>query len=483
VAVIGAGISGINTAYRLHEAHPSLNYTIFESRAELGGTWSFFKYPGLRSDSDLFSFGFEWNPWESEKVIAEADSILTYLHQSIRSFGGDKHLEYDHRLDSLNWSSEEQLWALNFSTKSGRRVVKARWVVLGTGYYDYSSALPTVIPGLDHFKGQVVHPQFWPEDLDLTGKKVAIVGSGATAITILPNISPQTESVTIIQRSPSYIQGIPSVDPQSQFLKRYLPSSWANRILRIKYLLLSYLFFTFCQTFPRKARSLLASATRKELPKSIPFDPHFIPKYSPWDQRLCACPDGDFFVALRSGKAKIVTGHIECVTEDSIRIKDQPESTLAVDVIVTATGLKLLIGGGAKVSVNGKEVVIPDKMMWKGCMIQDVPNLIAVIGYTNASWTLGADVAAKNLVRLLAQTQRSRSLSATPRSLAQTEVTPFMKLQSTYLLKGRGHMPKAGTVYPWLPRGSYFGDMWDATWGDISKDIVSLKLALKAGGR
>ena len=481
VAVIGAGISGINTAYRLQESLPGMSYTLFEGRNDIGGTWSFFKYPGLRSDSDLFSFGFEWNPWDQENVIADAASILTYLNSSMKKYGIDKNLKLGHKLRSLDWSSHDQCWKLSFQTGEKEKIVYARWVVIGTGYYDYEKALPTVIPGIDNFKGKIVHPQFWPEDLKLSGKKVAIIGSGATAITILPNISEEAEHVTIIQRSPSYIFSLPK-DPQVQFFKRWLPLSWANRLLRFKYLLLSFFFFNFCQRFPRRARKLMYKQTKQQLPKHIGVEPHFAPKYNPWDQRLCMCPDGDFYTALRSGKASIVTGHIGDITEDTIKIKDQPESSVEADVIVTATGLKLLFGGGATIAVDGKPVEIGEQMLWKGCMLQGVPNLLCVVGYTNASWTLGADVAAKTLSRVLAYTQSNNLHSATPQVAKGSDVqpTPFMKMESTYLLKARGVTPKAGTKYPWLPRGSYFTDMRDATYGTIEQDMVS-KDALREG--
>jgi len=474
-AIIGAGISGINTAYRLQEAVPNAKYTLFEGRSEIGGTWSFFKYPGLRSDSDLFSFGFEWNPWHSDKVIADAESILTYLNSSMRSFGADKHLALRHKLVSLDWSSQEQYWTLRFDVGDEKeKLVKARWVVLGTGYYDYKAPLAAKIPGLDNFEGKVVHPQFWPENLDVSGKKVVIIGSGATAITILPNISERAQHVTIIQRSPSYISSLPAVDHSAIFLKRWLPLSWATRVLRLKYLVLSYLFFTYCQTFPKSARGLLAKATKAQLPSNIGLEPHFVPRYGPWDQRLCMCPDGDFFAALRSGKASIVTGHIENIAGHSIAIKDQPESRLEADILVTATGLQILVGGGVKFTIDGTPVKVNEKMLWKGCMMQDVPNILAVIGYTNASWTLGADVAAKTFTRLVQQLRQEGATSVTPVVKGHNvKKTSFMKMESTYLLKGRGNMPSAGDVYPWLPRGNYFSDMWDATYGSISTDVVS----------
>jgi len=481
VAIIGAGISGINTAYRVQQANPNVNYKIFESRGEIGGTWSFFKYPGLRSDSDLFSFGFEWNPWYAEEVIADAPAILTYLHQSIKSFDGDKHLELKHKLQSLDWSSSEQLWTLHFNVGSGsdeekyeEKQVKARWVVLGTGYYDYKKALPVEIPGIDNFKGTIIHPQFWPEDIDLTNKRVAIVGSGATAITILPNIAEKAKSVTLVQRSPSYIGAIPRQDKSVDLLKRWLPISLATKLLRVKYLLLSFLFFNFCQRLPNYSRKLLLSGAKKELPSNIPVDPHFSPKYKPWDQRFCMCPDGDFYAALRTDKANIVTGHIETITEDSIIIKDQPESRIEADVIVTATGLKILVGGGAKIHRDGVEYKAAEKMLWKGCMLQDTPNVIVVIGYTNASWTLGADVAAKTLTRMLKALEKNGGKSATPTLPDGVQAQPFMQMASTYLLKGRGQMPSGGDRYPWLPRRNYFSDLWDAKYGDITKDVVRL---------
>ena len=479
VAIIGAGISGINTAYRVQEAQPDINYRIFESRGEIGGTWSFFKYPGLRSDSDLFSFGFEWNPWFADEVIADAPAIMQYLHKSIKSFNGDKHLKLKHKLISLDWSSDEQLWTLRFHVGDGEkhedREFKSRWVVLGTGYYDYKKALPVEIPGIDNFKGTIIHPQFWPEDIDLTGKRVAIVGSGATAITILPNIAEKAKSVTLVQRSPSYIGAIPRQDKSVDLLKRWLPLSWATKLLRVKYLLLSFLFFNFCQQLPNFSRKLLLSGAKKSLPPSIPVDPHFSPKYKPWDQRFCMCPDGDFYAALRSDKANIVTGHIETITEDTIVIKDQPESKIEADVIVTATGLKILVGGGATMHRDGIEYKPADKMLWKGCMLQDTPNAIVVIGYTNASWTLGADVAAKTLTRMISMLKKNGRTSATPTLPAGVQAQPFMQMSSTYLLKGRGQMPTGGNQYPWLPRRNYFSDLFDAKYGDVSKDIVSSK--------
>jgi cation diffusion facilitator CzcD-associated flavoprotein CzcO len=480
VAIIGAGISGINTAYRVQKARPDSKYTIFESRNEIGGTWSLFKYPGIRSDSDLFTFGFEWNHWPSDEVIADGPAILEYLDKSLKQFDGDKHLALKHKLISLNWSSSEQLWTLRFHVTTGNdyekyeeKVVKSRWVVLGTGYYDYDEALPAEIAGLDNFKGTVIHPQFWPEDIDLTGKRVAIIGSGATAITILPNIIDKAAHVTLVQRSPSYIGVIPRTDSSAWFFKRLLPFSWATKILRVKFLVLSFLFVNFCLAFPNVARKLIARGVKKELPSNIPIDPHFTPRYLPWHQRFCLSPDGDLYEALRSGKAHVVTGTIENVTENSIHISDQPESTIDADVIITATGLKIKVGGGAQLSFDDVPFKPAEKMLWKGCMLRDTPNLVCVIGYVNASWTLGADVAAKTLTRMIELLRKTGSSSVTPIMPDGVRRRPAMMMSSTYLLKGKGEMPRSGSKYPWLGRRNYFVDMWDAMFGDVTKDMVS----------
>lgn len=311
----------------------------------------------------------------------------------MESFGMEKRTHFKHKLMSMDWSSSEQMWTLNFSVGDGEKEksVKSRWVVLGTGYYDYDKALPAEIPGLDSFKGKVIHPQFWPKDLDVTGKKVAIIGSGATAISIFPVIAKDVEKVTLVQRSPSYIKTIPNHDPTAEWLKRFLPLSWVVGFLRLQYILMGFLFVTFCQKFPQKARNAIRAEAKEQLPERIDIDPHFDPKYGPWSQRMCLVPDGDFYQALKSGKADIVTGHIETVTQSGIKIKDQPENALDVDIIVTATGLKVMTGGGVKTSIDGKPVRLADKMLWRTSMVQDLPNVLNVFGYANASWTLGAD--------------------------------------------------------------------------------------------
>lgn len=288
--IIGAGISGIDAAYRVQEGLPDFKYAILEGRSEIGGTWSLFKYPGIRSDSDLYTFGFPWDPWKEDRAIASASSILSYIKGCTKRHGIDQHIKYHHQVQVLNWSSENQHWKIQALVNGKEKLYYARHVLLGTGYYDYKCGLNSQIPGLEDFKGTVVHPQFWPEDLDYKDKKVVIIGSGATAVTLVPAMSEQAKSVTMLQRSPSYFLPVPLVEPINQTLKNWLPESLAFKLIRWRYIIVGFLFFNFCRLFPNKGKALLRKSTEAELPKNIPYDPHFLPSYSPWDQRMCITP-------------------------------------------------------------------------------------------------------------------------------------------------------------------------------------------------
>jgi cation diffusion facilitator CzcD-associated flavoprotein CzcO len=291
VIIIGAGISGINAAYRLQQGLPDYSYSILEGRAEIGGTWSLFKYPGIRSDSDLHTFGFPWDPWKEDRTIADAGSILKYVKGRAAEQGIDRHIKFNHMVNSMNWSSEQQHWELDVTVNGDeKRKYFARFILLGTGYYDYTQGLNSKIPGLEKFQGTVVHPQFWPENLDYTDKKVVIIGSGATAVTILPAMAEKAKHITMLQRSPSYFLPIPLVEPINLLIKRWVPERWAHSLIRLRFLVVGFLFFNFCRLFPKKGKEMLRGATEKELPPNIPFDPHFVPKYNPWEQRMCITP-------------------------------------------------------------------------------------------------------------------------------------------------------------------------------------------------
>ena len=471
VIIVGAGISGINAAYRLQTELPSSSYTILESRGGIGGTWDFFRYPGFRSDSDLYTFGFSWRPWSQEKYIADGDSIRKYIRESAAMYGIDRKVQFHHKLLSANWSSDQQAWSLLVDADGQKEHLHARFVILSTGYYDYDEPLSTTITGIEQFKGKVIHPQFWPEDFDYADQKIVVIGSGSTAVTLIPSLAQKASHVTMLQRSPSYLLARPSVDAFGQVVSKFFPSWISHRLTRIKFLVLNSFFVKFCGAYPRVAKNLIKKATVKELPRGTPHNPHFEPSYNPWEQRLCLCPDGDFFQAMRAGKASVITDTITTVIEDGIQLASG--KILDADIIVTATGLKIRTAGGAQISVDKTPIDIGQKFLWKGVMLQDVPNAATVIGYTNASWTLGADATALLVCRLLKYLKEKGITSAVPRlEHAETmKSTSALNLSSTYVVKGMKEIPKAGDRAPWLPRTSYFADLWAAKFGNITEGL------------
>lgn len=477
VIVIGAGISGINAGYHLQNRSPNLSYTILEGRHELGGTWSLFKYPGIRSDSDLYTFGFSWEPWNQPSAIAEADLIRDYLQMTVKKHHIDEKIQYEHFVNKLNWSSAEHRWSMQVEHKGQSSTYTCKYIIMGTGYYDYKNPLEARIPGLDNFKGQVIHPQFWPEDLDYTGKKIIIVGSGATAVTLLPNLAKKAEMVTQVQRSPSYLLVLPSRDKADAWVKAKLPAYISKRLIRFKYIVMSALMYHFCIYFPNAARKVLRKGTQAQLPAGTDVDPHFKPAYNPWEQRMCVTPGGDYFEAYRNGKADIKTDHIQTVTEDGMILRSGER--LEADIIITATGLKMQVGGGAQISVDGKQVNFADKFMWRGAMLQDVPNLWYVIGYANASWTLAADASARLATRMMNSMETSGRKSATPyltpeqQQQMDKDNVPLLPLKSTYVNSAmdRRTVPRAGKSGNWKPRYNYFIDMFRALYGNITNGM------------
>ncbi|KAI1823761.1 FAD/NAD(P)-binding domain-containing protein [Xylaria intraflava] len=438
VVIVGAGISGINAAHRLQtQGPPGLRYVILEGRDCMGGTWDLFRYPGIRSDSDIFTFGLPWSPWTGAGTIATGDEIKRYLIQSAESAGIDQHIRYRHTVAAADWRSTAQRWVFRVNVAGEEKpiIYKSRFALLGTGYYDYDTPLQTVIPGIENFKGKVIHPQFWPKDYDHTGKDVVIIGSGATAVTILPSIVEEVKCVTMLQRSPTYIFSLPStLDFLTKLLFAILPAVLAHKLIRMKWIFSSYLTTWICKTFPEIAKSYIKHVTIRQLPPNIKWDPHFKPRYNPWEQRFCASMDGDFYAALRSGKADVVTDKIKTVTTNSIELESG--SALHPDVIVTATGLKLKFGGGIQFS----------KYAWKSAMIEGVPNLLFMVGYEDASWTLGAEQRQANVVK------------------------PMMTLSSTYVTSAGKIFPKGGTGQ-WSPKTNYMFDMASVKWGKLTQDL------------
>ena len=478
IIIVGAGISGINGAYRIQTQVPTAAYTILEMRDAVGGTWDLFRYPGVRSDSELVTFGFTWRPWAEEKALAGGEAIRTYIHESAERYGIDHKIRFRHKLVSAAWSSEQHLWTLSVNAEGEKKHFYTRFVLLSTGYYDYDEALSVQIPGIEKFGGKVLHPQSWDADYDYTGKKVVVIGSGATAITLIPKLAEKASHVTMLQRSPTYILSRPGIDPIGRMFRSYFPTRVAQRMTRFKNLLLGYLMVKFCAWYPLRARAMIKKATVKQLPKDVPYDPHFEPRYNPWEQRLCVCPDGDFFTALRQGKSSVATDSILEVKETGISLC--AGNFLEADVIVTATGLKLKTGGGALFSVDKEPISIGEKFLWRSMMLQDVPNLAMVIGYANASWTLGADTTALLLCRLVNHMDQKGITSATPK-LGKVEqdslkILPSLNLSSTYVARGADQLPKAGDKAPWLPRSTYFSDWWSAKFGNLTRGLVFEKI-------
>ena len=472
IVIVGAGISGINAAYRVQTELPDLSYTILESRGGIGGTWDFWKYPGVRSDSDLHTFGFPWQPWTEQKAIADGESIVKYIRGTAAQHGIDKRVEYHHKVLHANWSTDWQSWRLTVSVNGEKEVVyNARYMLLCAGYYDYEEALPTTINGLENFRGTVVHPQFWPEDLDYANKQVAIIGSGATAVTLLPSMAKTAKQVTMVQRSPGYLISLPQSSPIDNMLRKFLPTWLLPKVTRWRFLLLPFLFFNFCRAFPNAARRVMKRRTEGQLPKNVPHDPHFHPYYNPWEQRMCVCPDGDFFKCLRAGSGKIATGQIKTMTSSEIVMENGEH--ISADIIVTATGLKVQMAGGITPTVDNDTIKIGEKFIWKGILLQDLPNAVFVIGYTNASWTLGADAAAQHFIRLVKLMRKEGKTSVVPRVTNREELKalPAMNLNSTYLKRATDKMPKVADKGPWTSRKNFFSDMVEARIGDMSTGL------------
>ncbi|KAJ5148306.1 hypothetical protein N7526_001669 [Penicillium atrosanguineum] len=469
--IVGAGISGINTAHHIQRSFPESKYLILEGRSNIGGTWDLFRYPGIRSDTDLHTFGFGWNPWDENRAIADGHSIARYLCKSAKKEGIDRHILFEHQVNAADWSSSTQFWTLKVETRSGVLDIQTRFLVLGTGYYDYKNPLEPEIPGMsNNFENTVVHPQFWPNDLNYEDKRVVIIGSGATAITLLPNIAKKAAHVTMLQRSPTYIMSLPNSTGGSWYHK-LLPHVWSFKLDRWMFILMIIIFYNTCRLFPERSRRSMQNAIEKQLPDHIPVDPHFIPRYKPWDQRVCFAPDGDFFKSLQKGNTYVETGQIQDMTADSIILESGKR--LPADIIITATGLRLAIGGRIEISVDKKPISLAKSYAWRAALLQDVPNLAFIMGYTNASWTLGAEISAQLVCRVLKHMQKGGYGVAIPRMSSDCHVQPrpILNLDATYVKKAQSTMPRCGDFGPWKGRTNYLVDLWKARYGSVSQDM------------
>ncbi|KAL2150480.1 hypothetical protein VTH82DRAFT_7043 [Thermothelomyces myriococcoides] len=506
IVIVGAGLSGINAAYRVQTLLPHHSYAILEARAELGGTWAFWKYPGIRTDSPMGLFGFHWRPWPHEVNMAPAPAIKSYMEECAAAEGIDKKIRFGHRVVSMSWSTDEQCWTLQVEVRPGihgsdrddsssnnnsnnnnnnnnndinnhdataweNKVIKAWWVIGASGYYNYERPLPA----------------FWDKDVDYAGKKVVIIGSGATAVTLLPKLAKTAASVTMLQRTPSYVFGLPGTDKTVSQLARFMPLSWAQTVHWWQSMLVETFFIWLLRTFPNWARSFITQEMRKQLPAHIDVDKHFKPWYNPLEQRLCFCPNNDFFKALHRPNAGIVTDTIETVTETGIKLRSsggdgteqqQQQQQLEADVIVTATGLYFELFSGVDVTVDGEPVTGPAiarRYIWNGAMLEGVPNAGLITGYTASTWTPGADVRVRQLIKVIRHMDRTAAVSATPcldpRERAALPARPAVGLSSTYMVSAHDRMPRVAGKAPWVNGDCWAVDAWRLFWSDVTQGM------------
>ena len=466
VLIVGAGISGIDAAYHLQKRCPGKSYAIFEARGRIGGTWDLFRYPGIRSDSDMYTLGFPFRPWRGEKAIADGAAIRAYVEETARAFGIDRKIRFGHKAIRAAWSSSEARWTVETEADGRTKRFSCAFLYLCSGYYDYAQGYRPHWPGEAGFRGRIVHPQSWPEDLDLAGKRVAVIGSGATAMTLVPALAGSAALVTMVQRSPSYVVSRPSRDRLARRL--------GARLARAKNVALGLYFFSLARRRPAKARAALLDLVRKELPPGYDVETHFGPLYDPWDQRLCLVPDGDLFAAIRAGKAAVATGEIESFTADGLRLRSGEE--IPADIIVTATGLNVKLMGGIALSADGEPVEAAGRLVYKGMMIEDVPNLAFAFGYINASWTLKCDLSARYLCRLLKHMDGNGHRVCVPRNREPgMERRPLLPFTSGYVARAADALPRQGPKQPWRVPQNYFRDLWTLGLGRVADGVLEFR--------
>jgi cation diffusion facilitator CzcD-associated flavoprotein CzcO len=465
VVIVGAGLSGIGAGYHLQTNCPGKSYLILEGRDCIGGTWDLFRYPGIRSDSDMYTLGYSFRPWTNAKAIADGPSILEYVRQTAKDYGIDQRIRFNHCVKRAAWSSKDAKWTVEAEHGPTQEIVRftCNFLYMCSGYYDYAQGYTPEFAGTERFAGRIVHPQKWTSDIDYAGKRVVVIGSGATAVTLVPAMAKSAAHVTMLQRSPTYILSLPEQDAIANRLRRFLPSKIAYGITRWKNILLGMLMFWLCRHAPEFVKKLIRRGVSAQLGPDYDIDTHFTPRYNPWDQRLCLVPDGDLFRTIREGRASVVTDQIETFTEKGLKLRSGAE--LEADVIVTATGLNLLALGGMQLAVDGRVIDLGQTLSYKGMMLSGVPNLAVALGYTNASWTLKCDLTCEYVCRLLNYMDKRGVRQCTPRN-ADPAVTeePFIDFSSSYVLRAIDKFPKQGSKAPWRLYQNY------------ALDIMSLKL-------
>jgi monooxygenase len=480
VLVVGAGLSGIGAACHLRRECPGKSFLVLESRGAIGGTWDLFRYPGIRSDSDMFTLGYRFRPWTEARAIADGPSIRRYVEDTAREYGVTERIRFHHRVVGAEWSTAEARWTVTAErTDTGETVrFTCSWLSVCSGYYRYDEGFRPQFPGEEDFRGTIVHPQHWPEDLDWTDRRVVVIGSGATAVTLVPSLADRAAHVTMLQRTPSYVMSLPAADPLAQALRKRLPAKRAYPIIRWKNVLGSTFLYQLSRRRPAAVKALLRKGQVSQLPAGYDVDTHFTPPYDPWDQRLCFVPDGDLFRALGSGKADIVTDRIRRFTEKGIELESGTE--IPADVVVTATGLNLLPIGGMRLAVDGREVELAETVSYKGMMVSGVPNFDMVIGYTNASWTLKADLVNEYVCRLINHLDAHGYVSATPVAPPEGATAPFLDLSSGYVQRSLTALPRQGARAPWRLYQNYLRDVRMMRRGSLEDAGMTFQRATQA---
>ena len=476
VVIVGAGISGIGAGCHLQKRCPGKSYAILEGRADLGGTWDLFRYPGIRSDSDMYTLGYSFKPWTKPKAIADGPAILEYLNETAQSNGIDQHIRFGHRVQRAAWSSQHARWTVEAERGPEREPVRftCNFLFMCSGYYNYVEGYTPQFPGSERFAGRIVHPQKWTEDIDYANKRVVVIGSGATAVTIVPEMAKTAAHVTMLQRSPTYVISMPAQDFIANGLRRVLPVKLAHLLTRWKNVLLGMLFFQLSRRRPEVIKKLIFNGVRKALGPDYDIGTHFTPRYNPWDQRLCLVPNGDLFEAIKAGKADVVTDQIDTFTPQGIALRSGKQ--LEADIIVTATGLNLQLLGGLQVSVDGREVELAKTLNYKGMMFSDVPNLASSFGYTNASWTLKCDLTCEYVCRLLNHMQQHGYRQCMPRNVdpSLTE-EPWIDFSSGYVQRSLHKLPKQGSKLPWKLHQNYAFDILMLRYGRVDDGVMEFQ--------
>jgi cation diffusion facilitator CzcD-associated flavoprotein CzcO len=471
VVIVGAGLSGVGAGYHLQTACPDRSYVILEGRDAIGGTWDLFRYPGIRSDSDMYTLGYAFKPWTEAKAIADGPSILNYVRQTAAENGIDRHIRYGHKVKRAAWSTEDAAWSVEVETGGQVRRFTCGFLFLCGGYYSYDGGYSPEFPGAADFKGRIVHPQAWPADLDYTGKQVVVIGSGATAVTLVPEMAKTAGHVTMLQRSPTYMVSRPAEDAFANWLRKVLPGKLAYQLIRWRNVLFGMYFFNVARKKPAQVKARIVKMVREQLGPDFDVETHFTPTYNPWDQRLCLVPDADMFRELKAGRASVVTDHIDRFTETGIRLTSGQE--LAADVIVTATGLVLEVWNGIEISVDGRRIEAAQTLSYKGMMYEGVPNLASAFGYTNASWTLKCDLTCEYVCRLLNHMKKTGQRQAMPvNEDPSVTLEPWLDFTSGYVQRAMAKFPKQGSKPPWRLHQNYAMDLLSLRYAKLEDGVL-----------